>query len=169
MLWGISPVRYNSYMITCQFENGTSANLRHAVVHALVEQQGKLLLVKRADGMLEGGKWALPGGFIDRDETAAQAVLRELREETGWTGTVLTLLQVNTLPDRPHEDRQNIAFDFVIRPDRQVSQPDQETAAMEWVPLDRLEPLDRYAFDHGDSIALYRKYRQQAFPAPVWK
>src|SRR5207248_894102 len=83
--------------------------LAQVVVHAGVEQHGALLLVKRAGHRLEGGKWGLPGGFLDRDETLAEGVLRELREETGWTGRVVGLPRVNSRPDRPHETRQNVA------------------------------------------------------------
>jgi 8-oxo-dGTP diphosphatase len=73
-------------MITCLFENGGRALLRHVVVHAVVERDGALLLIRRAPHLSEGDKWGLPGGFLDRDETLTQGVLRELREETGWTG-----------------------------------------------------------------------------------
>ena len=41
-----------------------------------------LLMVKRG-GHPFIGKWALPGGFLEPDETAEQAVRRELAEETG--------------------------------------------------------------------------------------
>ena len=81
-------------MITCRFENGRSATLRHVVVHAVVERGGALLLVKRAPTLSEGGKWGLPGGFLDRDERLVDGVLRELREETGWSGEVRALLRV---------------------------------------------------------------------------
>ena len=63
-------------MITCAFEDGHPARLRHVVVHAVVEREGALLLVRRAAHLLEGGKWGLPGGFVDRDETVAQGALR---------------------------------------------------------------------------------------------
>src|SRR5262249_38211427 len=100
-------------MIMCRLEHGATAALRHVAVHAIVERDGQLLLVKRASYLPEGGKWALPGGFLDRDETLVEGVLRELREETGWEGRVIALLRINSRPDRPHEDRQNVAFDFV--------------------------------------------------------
>src|SRR5216110_1775524 len=129
-------------MIHCFFESGTRALLRHVVVHAVVEKNGALLLVRRAAHLGEGGKWGLPGGFLDRDENLVQGVLRELREETGWTGEVRGLMRVNSRPDRPREDRQNVAFDFVITPLALVGAPDHESTAVEWVPIDRLGPLD---------------------------
>lgn len=55
-------------MIDCQFENGSKANLRHAVVHCLVIENGKILLVKRSEKIIEGGKWGFPGGFLDQGE-----------------------------------------------------------------------------------------------------
>ena len=70
-------------MITCIFESGSRAALRHVVVHAVVERNGALLLVRRAPHLSEGGKWGLPGGFLDRGERLIDGVLRELSEETG--------------------------------------------------------------------------------------
>jgi ADP-ribose pyrophosphatase YjhB (NUDIX family) len=153
-------------VITCIFESGSRASLRHVVVHAIVEREGALLLVKRAPRLSEGGKWGLPGGFLDRDETLVEGVLRELREETGWTGEVRGLLRVNSRPDRPREDRQNVAFDFVITPRERVGEPDHESTAVEWVPIDRLPPLDALAFDHGETIRRYLTLRERPDQTP---
>src|SRR3972149_3497738 len=103
-------------MITCNFENGTKAGLRHIVVHAIVEKDKKILLVKRADFLDEAGKWALPGGFLERGETASMAAVRELQEETGWQGETVSLFKINSNPNRPKEDRQNVALEFIIKP-----------------------------------------------------
>lgn len=154
-------------MITCRFENNGEASLRHIVTHAIVEKNGALLLTKRAEGMLEGGKWGLPGGFLDRDETAAEGVLRELKEETGWEGEVITLFRVNTRPNRPHEDRQNVALDFIVKPIRQVAVPDQESSKVEWIPFEKLLDPEQFAFDHGESIAEYLRYRSEKFSVPL--
>jgi 8-oxo-dGTP diphosphatase len=53
----------------------------------------EILLVKR--GVEPGqGKWALPSGFIEIDETPEKACLRELKEETGLCGNIVRLLGV---------------------------------------------------------------------------
>jgi ADP-ribose pyrophosphatase YjhB (NUDIX family) len=111
--------------------------------------------LKRAAHLSEGGKWFLPGGFLDRDERLVDGVLRELREETGWAGELKRLLRVNSRPDRPHEDRQNVAFDFVIAPVARVGEPDDESTAVEWISIERVPSLASLAFDHGDTIRCY--------------
>lgn len=148
-------------MVTCKFENGNAASLRHVVVHALVEKDEKLLLGRRAPHLLEGGKWGLPGGYLDRDETAEEGVLRELKEEMGWTGEVVGLLRINSNPNRPKEDRQNVALDFIIKPLEKSNEGDDEVTEAAWFPLNALPSADALAFDHTESIELYKKYRQK--------
>jgi 8-oxo-dGTP diphosphatase len=48
------------------------------------DRAGRLLLIKRGHAP-EAGKWSLPGGRIEPGETDAQALVREMREETGLT------------------------------------------------------------------------------------
>jgi 8-oxo-dGTP diphosphatase len=48
----------------------------------IVEKQGKVLLVKRGFQPRKGS-WALPAGYLERDEKAEKAAVRELEEETG--------------------------------------------------------------------------------------
>jgi 8-oxo-dGTP diphosphatase len=50
-----------------------------AVVH---DARGRLLLIQRGHDP-HRGRWTLPGGRVEAGETAEQAVVRELREETG--------------------------------------------------------------------------------------
>lgn len=154
-------------MLTCTFEDGGQASLRHAVVDTLVLKDGQLLMAKRAARLLEGGKWGIIGGYIDRDETIAQAAAREVYEETGWEIKDLTLLTVIDNPARGGEDRQNISFLFFCQGVRQTGQPDDESDEIRWYPLNQLPPRDQIAFDHADSVDLYRRYLAERLTLPI--
>jgi mutator protein MutT len=53
------------------------------VARAIVESDGKVLLVRRASWDTMPGMWELPGGKVDRGEKVMKALGRELEEETG--------------------------------------------------------------------------------------
>ncbi len=59
------------------------------------DDQDGILLVKRG---VEPGKglWGLPSGFIELEETPESACLRELEEETGLEGEIMSLIGVYT-------------------------------------------------------------------------
>jgi 8-oxo-dGTP diphosphatase len=46
------------------------------------DSHGRLLLIKRGHAP-QAGRWSLPGGRVEPGETDQQAVIREIREETG--------------------------------------------------------------------------------------
>lgn len=154
-------------MLACFFEDGVKVSLRHIVLHAIVEENGKLLLEKRADHLIEGGKWSLPGGFLDRNETVKQGVLRELHEETGVQAEIVSLFRINSSPNRPGEDRQNVAFEFIVKTIKQDNHTDNESSKVEWIAIENLFPLDQFAFDHGETIKLYLEYRKNKFNLPI--
>ncbi|MCA9644056.1 MAG: NUDIX hydrolase, partial [Myxococcales bacterium] len=74
------------------------------VVFGLDEDDLKVLLVQRA-GEPFRGSWALPGGFVDMEETTDQAALRELEEETGVRDVYLEQLYTFSGVDRDPRER----------------------------------------------------------------
>jgi 8-oxo-dGTP diphosphatase len=142
-------------MITCKFEDRAEASLRHVIVDALILKGDKILLVKRASRLTEGGKWGLAGGFLDRDEFLIDAVKREILEETGWEVKDIELLEVVDNPNRGNEDRQNVAFVYTCKSVRKVGEADDESDDQQWFDIDKL-PAD-LAFDHMEMIKYYLK------------
>ncbi len=153
-------------MITCEFEDGGKASLRHAVVDCIVLQDNKVLLAKRSPKLTEGGKWGLVGGFMDRNETIKEAIQREIYEETGWEIDGLTLLSIIDTPNRKNEDRQNVCFLFFCNGIKQTGKPDWESTEIKWFDLKDLPPEQELAFDHAQSIQLYKKYIKEKFSLP---
>ncbi len=142
-------------MINCTFENNTQGFLRHAVVDAIVIHNGKILLIKRVSGIVEGGKWALPGGFINRNENAEETTLRELKEETGYEGKIKNLFCIITYPNRcTTEDRQNILFCYEVEVTHLSGKPDSEVTELGWFDYSEID-LKKLAFDHGKILKKY--------------
>ncbi len=157
-------------MITCTFEDGGSALLRHVTVNAILIKDGKILLGKRGTvhgkPMLEYGKWGLIGGFVNRDENLHQALAREILEETSCMAGDMTLMHIKDNPDRPAEDRQIIEFVYIVKTDSDFTEGDEEVKQLAWFSIDTLPPAEEIAFDHGDDLELYKKYLSQPFPLP---
>jgi 8-oxo-dGTP diphosphatase len=121
-------------------------------VGAIAVEQDQILLIRRAHGPGQG-TWSVPGGRVEWGETMAEAVVRELREETGLDGVCEALLG--------WAERIGASFHYVIA-DYAVtilsgSPPEAGTDATEaeWVPLGQVaglalaEGLAEFLYDHG--------------------
>ncbi|MCW8125634.1 8-oxo-dGTP diphosphatase MutT [Microbulbifer halophilus] len=53
----------------------------HVAVGVVMREDGKILIARRPDHLHMGGRWEFPGGKVEEDETAQQALGRELLEE----------------------------------------------------------------------------------------
>lgn len=155
-------------MIHCTFEDGGKASLRHAIIDALVIKDSKILLVKRAPQLLEGGKWGDVGGFMNRDESLKQTVEREVFEETGYKIKDIQLFTIRDNPDR-NEDRQNIAFVFLCTALEKEGHADWESTKIKWFSFDSLPKEKEFAFDHYKNIQLYLKYKKDNLTLPIIK
>ncbi|OZM55750.1 NUDIX hydrolase [Lottiidibacillus patelloidae] len=64
-------------------------------VSGIVECNGRWLVVKKAYSGLKG-KWSFPAGFVDPGETVDQAVVREIKEETGVKAKIKDIIGVRS-------------------------------------------------------------------------
>ena len=119
----------------------------------LTVRDGELqaLLVKRARWPFEGA-WAIPGGFIEMDESLEAAARRELREETGVTDVVLEQLTTMGDPGRDPRTRViSVVYLAVVAADRLQPRAGSDAAEVQWWPMAALP--EQLAFDHGEILA----------------
>lgn len=154
-------------MITCKFENGGEALLRHVTVGAIVVNNEKQILLIRRASTHRYGKYAIPGGFLSRDENSEEAALRELEEETGYSGKILDLFRINDNPKRPKEDRENVDFVYTIEITGGTPTLNKEASEIKWFSEEDLPGEDEFAFDHKDSIKKYFEYLKEPFKLPI--
>lgn len=121
-------------------------------VGAIVVDDGRLLLVRRGHGPAAGW-WSVPGGRVEPGETLAEAVVRELAEETGLEGVCERLVG---WVERIGDDHHFVILDFAVTllESRQpVAGADAAEAA--WVPVEEVseqrlvEGLAEFLHEHG--------------------
>ena len=116
----------------------------------VMTRDNQVLLIQRKNEPCQG-QWAFPGGFMDIDETAEAAAVRELQEETGITLSETDIFQVGayTAVDRDPRERV-ITIAYLAEIDAPVPVKGSDDAARaQWFPLDALPPL---AFDHAEIL-----------------
>ncbi|MDQ2826825.1 MAG: NUDIX domain-containing protein [Actinomycetota bacterium] len=123
-------------------------------VGAVAVIDDRLLLVRRGHGPA-AGEWSLPGGRVEGGETLAEAVVRELAEETGMEAVCDDLVG---WVERIGEDHHFVIFDFLVTVlDGPDTEPTAGTDAAEaaWVALDEVshlrltDGLAEFLHDHG--------------------
>ena len=80
-------------------------------VGAVIVKDGRAVIIKRANDPYKG-QWSIPGGRVELGESLADAVRREMREETGLDVEVGPVIEVFERIQRDAEQR--IRYHFVI-------------------------------------------------------
>ena len=105
-----------------------------------------VLLIERGNEPFQGS-FALPGGFVDYGEDIADAIHREIEEETGLTGLPFRQFRTFGKPGRdPRGHTVSVVYVAVVIGEQPAVIAGDDAAAAAWHPIDRLPAL---AFDHG--------------------
>ncbi|MCM4161835.1 NUDIX hydrolase [Antarcticibacterium flavum] len=124
-----------------------------AVVFVREEKDLRVLLIKRKNDPFKN-QWALPGGFLEENESLVAGAKRELDEETGLKPKELYQIKAFGDPGRDPRGRIiSIAFLGVLERVEEVKGGDDAGEAR-WFPVSNLPEL---AFDHSEIIASGRE------------
>lgn len=140
----------------------SSAELIPGALAAVLDARGRILLVRRADNL----QWGLPGGMIEKTDSLADALRRELKEETGLRVSPLSIVGVYSNPRHVIEyaDRSpRREFSIVCRcrlAERQAKlSTDKESIAIGW--FSKHEAL-RLPLSPGQRVSLRDAFRSGA-------
>ena len=116
------------------------------VIFTLRESDLHVLLIKRGHPPFEG-MWAIPGGFVDIDESLEEAALRELEEEAGVRDVYLEQLYTFGDPGRDPRGRViTVAYFALVGADKIKPRATGEAEDVGWFSVYNLPAL---AFDHS--------------------
>ena len=130
-------------------------------------QAGKVsvLLVKRKYDPYKDC-WAIPGGFVEEDESLEDAVKRELKEETSVVIDYLEQLYTFGIPGRDPRGRVvSIAYFGLVRPDKFDIIAADDAKEVGWFDIEELPGL---AFDHQGILEMaIRRLRAKITYEPI--
>ncbi len=119
------------------------------LVFSIRDGELQILLIERKFDPFKGA-WAIPGGFVQMDESLRDGALRELEEETGLSDIALRQLQTYGQPERDPRGRViTVAFVALVPSDDLFAQGGSDAQDAQWFPVDALPPL---AFDHAQIL-----------------
>ena len=120
----------------------------------LISKQNSVLLIERGREPFKG-RWALPGGFVDMDESLETACQRELEEETGIRISELKQFKAFGAVDRDPRHRTISVIFYAFTEGEIIARAGDDAAKAQWFPIDQLPEL---AFDHQTILEEFKAF-----------
>jgi len=136
----MSHGRQRSVCLGCGYIHFRNPGVGAAVV--IRDENGRVLMVKRAPGSTRAGYWSIPAGFVDYGEEIRAAAARELLEETGLVAEIGEAVFVASNFHDPAKLTVGVWFDGTVTGGTLQAGDDAEEVG--WFALDDLPEL---AFD----------------------
>ena len=125
----------------------------HVAVGVIIREE-QYFLTKRLENAHQGGKWEFPGGKMENDETVAQALYRELKEEVA-----IEILSCQPLIEISHDyGDKKVLLDVYLVDNFQQEPVAQEGQESGWFSLNELVNLNFPAANK----AIVEKLKEQA-------
>ena len=113
-------------------------------IGAIILDGDKILLEKRKN-LPSKGKWTVPGGLVDLGETLEQAVIREVKEETGLEVDKPRLVDVVnyiSLSEKGAVVYHFVIIDYIVTSNGGKLKAASDADALKWVPFNEVEEYD---------------------------
>lgn len=143
----------------------TMKRKRHKVIisgYLLLVQNNNILLSRRFQTGYEDGKYSVPAGHMEENETITQGTLREIKEEIGILIKVEDLLLVHIMHRKSEEERIDFFFSATKWKGSIVNKEPEKCDDLQFFPLNQL-PLNtvayiKYAIECFQKSILYSEY-----------
>lgn len=119
----------------------------------LVSKNNSVLLIQRGGEPFKD-QWAIPGGFIEMDESLEDACRRELEEETGLNVDKLTQFKAFGDVGRDPRGRTISVIFYSFQDEETIPRAGDDASNARWFPLTHLPDL---AFDHEQILDEFKK------------
>jgi 8-oxo-dGTP diphosphatase len=121
--------------------------VRALTTDAVIVLDGEVVLLERAHSPFEGS-WVLPGGLVEPDETAREACVREVKEDTGLDVAVEEFVGLYDDPSR--DERGNVSAAYRCTPVSDDAPEPREEARQ----VRTFDPTDlpKMGFDHEQIV-----------------
>lgn len=125
------------------------------IIHSLIVNNGKILILKRIKNTYEGGLWDLPGGALEDGEDLLDGIKREIFEETNLKIQNLELFYCNSNVDIK-KNKQFITIIFLAKLDNDnpvININPNEHSQSKWI-----EPSDIFNYETVAYLKLCIEY-----------
>jgi ADP-ribose pyrophosphatase YjhB (NUDIX family) len=122
-------------------------------------RDGRILMVReRSDGL-----WTLPGGWCDVNVSPSEAVVKEIREESGFEARAVKLAALLDRRKHPHPTQFHHVYKlyFLCELTGGQAQPSIETDAVDFFAEDELPPLSIQRITPGQIELMFRHERER--------
>lgn len=124
----------------------------HLTVDGIILHKNKIVLIRRRNPPFKNC-FALPGGFVDYDETVENAVIREIKEETGLETKIKNLFGVYSDPGRDPRGH-TVTIVYYLKVVGGKMKPSSDAVSVKLFSLNNLPEL---AFDHKKILEDFRR------------
>ena len=110
-------------------------------VGAIILDEDKILLEKRKNAPGKG-KWTVPGGLVELGERIEQAVIREVKEETGldvYKPRLVDIVDHISLDEKSEVKYHFVIIDYLVTVKNGKPKAASDAEALKWVPFNEVE------------------------------